>query len=132
MRTFLKKYFVYVIIFFVLIILVLVFFLFKDNFFPNNNKDQNEIRNIVEKVGEHMYLPEGENPTVATVSDPKALSGQAFFENAKKGDKVLIYTNAKKAILYDPVGDKIITIAPLYLGNENPLNNNSTILEDKF
>ena len=33
----------------------------------------------------------------------------------QKGDKVLIYSNAKKAYLYDPVSDKIINIAPLNL-----------------
>ena len=54
-----------------------------------------------------------ETPTIATVSDPEALKNQAFFVDAKKGYKVLIYSNAKKAFLYDPSADKIVNIAPL-------------------
>ena len=64
-----------------------------------------------------MVLPEDEEPSVATVADPEQLAGQPFFSKAKKGDKVLIYTNAQKAILYDPVAKKIIDIAPLNIGN---------------
>jgi hypothetical protein len=38
--------------------------------------------------------------------------------DAKKGDKVLIYTNAKKAILYDPELNKIVNVAPLNIGDQ--------------
>ncbi len=55
-------------------------------------------------------------PTVATVSDPAKLQGQTFFANAKVGDKVLIYTNAKMAYLYDPISNKLINVAPLNIG----------------
>jgi hypothetical protein len=72
-----------------------------------------EVQSLTKKVGKLMVLPADETPTVATVSDPEALRDQTFFADAKKGDKVLIYSNAKKAILYDPAADKIITIAPL-------------------
>lgn len=74
---------------------------------------------LIEKVGQLIVLPEGEEPTVATVSDPEKLKNQPFFANAKAGYKVLIYTNAKKAILYDPILNKIVEVAPLNIGN-NP------------
>lgn len=74
---------------------------------------------LVEKVGRLIVLPQGEEPTVATVSDPEKLRNQPFFANAKAGYKVLIYTNAKKAILYDPILNKIVEVAPLNIGN-NP------------
>ena len=77
-----------------------------------------EIAAVVERVGRLMILPEGETPTVATVTDPDKLRDQAFFAKAKTGDKVVIYTNAKKAILYDPIADKIIEVAPLNIGNQ--------------
>lgn len=78
---------------------------------------QKESALLIEKVGRLIVLPEGEEPTVATVSDPEKLKSQPFFANAKQGYKVLIYTNSKKAILYDPVLDKIVEVAPLNIGN---------------
>ena len=86
----------------------------------SEQKNASEVQSIVNKVGKLMYLPTDEIPTVATVSDPSALKDQAFFVDAKVGDKVLIYTNAKKAILYDPRVNKIVTIAPLNIGDQKP------------
>jgi len=80
-------------------------------------KAQEETKDLIARVARLIVLPEGEEPTVATVSDPEKLKDQPFFAKAKKGDNVLIYTNAKKAILYDPVNNKIVEVAPLNIGN---------------
>lgn len=72
-----------------------------------------EVRDLVEAVGKLIVLPEGEEPTVASVSDPEKLKDQPFFQNAKVGDKVLIYTQARKAYLYDPKLNKLLEVAPL-------------------
>lgn len=77
---------------------------------------QEEAKSLVTKVGKLIVLPEGEEPTVATVTDPNLLRDQPFFANAKTGDKVLIYTNARKAILYNPEENKIIEVAPVNIG----------------
>ncbi len=77
-----------------------------------------EIKDLVNKVGKHITLPE-EEPTVATVTDPQKLSDQKFFDSAKVDDKVLIFTKAKKAILYRPSEDKIIEVAPVNIGEDN-------------
>jgi hypothetical protein len=61
---------------------------------------QAEVAALVEKVGKLIVLPENETPTIATVSDPDILSKEAFFAQAEKGDKVLIYTTSQKAILF--------------------------------
>ena len=82
---------------------------------------QEEIDTLLAQVGELLVLPEGEAPTIATVSDIELLREQPFFANAKNGDRVLIYTSARKAILYDPVANKIVEIAPINLG-ENQIN----------
>ena len=76
-----------------------------------------QTQNLVQKVGEHVELPAGEQPTVATVSDVSKLSNQTFFSNAKNGDKVLIYSKSKKAVLYRPSEDKVINVAPLNVNN---------------
>jgi hypothetical protein len=82
--------------------------------------NQMEAEALVQEVGKILILPEGEVPTIATVSDPEALKGQVFFVDAKKGYKVLIYANAKKAILYDPKSKRIVNIAPIQLGENTP------------
>lgn len=124
MKDFLSRRFYIILVIFFLVIVFILLFVFKDRIFTENtnNIGQNkEAKTLTQRVGEHIFLPEGEVPTIATVSDPEALRGQTFFIDAKKGDKVLIFPNAKKAILYDPVADKIITIAPLNTGSDTNL-----------
>jgi hypothetical protein len=77
-----------------------------------------EARQLVAIVGKVYDLPSGEVPTIATVSDVSKLSGQEFFKRAQNGDKVLIYTKAKKAILYRPSTNKIIEVGPVNINNE--------------
>lgn len=77
---------------------------------------QAEIDETVAKVGKLMFLPENEEPTVALITDPQALAGQPFFAKAKKGDWVLIYPNAGRAILFDSVANKIIDVGPVNIG----------------
>ncbi|MBI5139496.1 hypothetical protein HZA26_02715 [Candidatus Nomurabacteria bacterium] len=77
---------------------------------------QAEIRDLVAKVSKLVVLPE-ETPTVATVADTEPLKGQAFFAKAVKGDKVLIYTTARKAYLYSVSMNKILEVAPLNIGD---------------
>ena len=74
---------------------------------------QKELNIVIMAVGKLMVLPTDETPTMATVSDPEKLKDQAFFVNAKVGDKVLIYTKSKKAILYSPTQNKIVEVSPL-------------------
>lgn len=81
---------------------------------------QLEAKDLEKKVSRLMLLPENEQPTIATVSDFKKIKDQPFFKNAHNGDKVLIYTKAKQAILYDPKQDKILAVAPLNIGSTSP------------
>ncbi len=77
---------------------------------------QKEVVELVEKVSKLAVLPADETPTIATVSDLAALKDQPFFEKAQVGDKVLIYAQAKKAILYSISMNKILDVAPLNIG----------------
>lgn len=78
---------------------------------------QQEVQQLVDRVSKLIVLPDEETPTVATVSDPEKLKDQPFFAKAQKGDRVLIYTDAKKAILYNPTTNKIVDVAPINIGN---------------
>lgn len=77
-----------------------------------------ELADVLEKVSRIVELPEGENPTLATVSDVSKLSGQKFFEKAQNGDKVLIYTQASTAYLFRPMTGKVINVSHLDVKND--------------
>ncbi len=111
-RTF-RRYIPLILVVLVIVLAITSAYFYKKSTSNTNQASQAEVKSLVERVGRLAVLPTDETPTIATVSDPEALKNQSFFANAKKGDKVLIYSNAKKAILYDPDIDKIITIAPL-------------------
>ena len=68
---------------------------------------------LLADLGRLIALPTDEEPTIATVTDPEKLKDQAFFANARAGYKVVIYAKARKAILYDPMENKVVDIAPL-------------------
>jgi hypothetical protein len=79
-----------------------------------------QVKQLITEVGKLMILPTAEQPTIATVSDVTKLVDQPFFANAKNGDKVLIYTQSKKAILYRESINKIIEVAPVNIGSNSP------------
>lgn len=64
-----------------------------------------EVSIIVEKIKNQVDLPQ-ENPVLAIITDPT--TDQSLFSDALPGDKVLIYIQAKKAILYRPSSDQVV------------------------
>lgn len=71
---------------------------------------QKEIESLTTEVGKLIELPQGEVPTLATVSDIEKVKDQQFFARAQNGDKVLVYQAARKAYLYRPGENKIIEV----------------------
>ncbi len=78
-----------------------------------NKVTEAEQKSLIQKVGKLMKLPDGEQPSIATVSDKEKLKDQAFFSKAENGDTLLIYTTAKQAILYREKDNQIIQVAPI-------------------
>jgi uncharacterized protein (UPF0333 family) len=72
-----------------------------------------EAKSLTEKVSRIIELPQGEDPTVATVSDKAQLPDYPFFQKATNGDKVLFFEKAKQAFLYRPSINKIIAVGSL-------------------
>lgn len=72
-----------------------------------------ELVELNKTVGSLAVVPGNETPALATVADPSKLEGQTFFKNAQKGDKVLVYKKAGRAVLYRPSSNKIVEIAPI-------------------
>jgi hypothetical protein len=82
------------------------------NAVPNGEEQaKKEAQKIKETIGQFMELPGDEEPILAIVTDIEKIKTQPFFANAQNGDKVLIYTNNKKAILYRPSTGKIIEVS---------------------
>lgn len=81
---------------------------------------QAEVDALISEVGTLLALPSDEKPTVATITDAEKLKEQAFFKNAMNGDKVLIYTNAKKAILYRPSEKKVLEVGAVNIRQQDP------------
>lgn len=83
---------------------------------PSNTETATrEAETLVAKIGKLIHLPDNEEPVVATVSDMEKLKDKPFFKDAKVGDKVLLYTKNKRAVLYDVQNNKIIEVGPLII-----------------
>ncbi len=78
-----------------------------------------ETEALISDISKLIDLPKDEKPTIATVSDAEKIKSQVFFAKAVNGDKVLIYTNAKKAILYRPSEKRIIEVGAVNI-NQQP------------
>ncbi len=80
---------------------------------------QKEIEKTIAEVDALMILPEGEIPQVATIDDAVSLSKtQPFFTGSQNGDKILVYTGAKKVIVYRQSERKIVNVGPIVTETE--------------
>ena len=68
---------------------------------------------ILVNVNKIMILPTGEEPVIKTVTNLDEVNYQPFFMNAAVGDQVIIYSIAKKAVLYRPSTNKVIEASNL-------------------
>lgn len=75
---------------------------------------EREVTQLTSEIGRFMELPD-ETPTIATVEDVSRLESQPFFDRAENGDKILIYTEARQAIIYRESERKIINVGPIAL-----------------
>lgn len=73
-----------------------------------------EVSDLVQRLDAEVELPT-ESPTLAEVTDVSQLSNQHFFDHAENGDKVLIYLQAGRAVLFRPSSNKIIEVGPVQL-----------------
>jgi hypothetical protein len=105
----------------IIIVLVFVFLEISGFYYDKfqkikNNPDlarQEEINILVNKIGKIMKLPADEEPTLITVTNGSALENQRFFKNVQNGDKIILYQEAQKGILFRPSQGKIIETVSL-------------------
>ena len=74
---------------------------------------------LKEKIGKLISVPKDETPTLATVTDKTKLKDQPFFKDAENGDVILIFPQAKKAIIYREKDNKLINVGPIAITSDN-------------
>ena len=79
---------------------------------------QQEEDDFITEVGESITLPEDERPIIARVTNLERLQGQAFFKNAQEEDKVLIYPNSRKVVLYRPGEKRVIEVGTVNIDDQ--------------
>ncbi len=72
-----------------------------------------ELQIITEQAGRVAELPKDESPKMATVDNVSALSKQPFFKNAQNGDRVLIFENSNRALIFRPSTKKIVEFSSI-------------------
>lgn len=87
---------------------------------PNIPADEAKERtDILAKVSKLMLLPSGDEPVIATIKDAPALIAQEpFYGGAQNGDKLLIYPQLRKAIIYSPERNIIVNAGPVFYDNQ--------------
>lgn len=80
----------------------------------NQAQNREAAKRIVDQVKRIYSIPAGADPTVATIVDVEQLRARnSFYAKAKNGDHLIVTTD--RAILYDPVADKIIDVVPVQI-----------------
>lgn len=105
----------------VLVFAIVAAFFFKQYQEVKNNPDaaaKATSKRILEKVAKIYVLPGSEEPTVAKIEDKSKLENQPFFGGAENGDYLLVYPEAKLALLYREKDNKLVNVGPVNTGQE--------------
>jgi len=80
-----------------------------------NQVAQAELDAVLNNLSKLIDLPKDETPTLATVLDKDKLKDQPFFADSQNGDKIVIYSKNKKAIIYRMKDNKLINVGPIII-----------------
>jgi hypothetical protein len=74
---------------------------------------QNEVSSAMKQLKTHLLVPE-EEPVIATIIDPALVATKsAFYSQVQKDDQLIIFPEAKKAVLFRPRSNIIVNMGPL-------------------
>lgn len=82
------------------------------------NAQQTKAADVKAKVAKLISVPADETPTLATVTDKEKLKDQPFFKDAENGDAILIFPQAKKAIIYRDSQNRLINVGPIAITSD--------------
>lgn len=90
----------------------------KNNPKTSQEAQTNKANEMKAKVSKLISVPNDETPTLATVTDKTKLKDQPFFKDAENGDAILIFPQAKKAIIYRESSNKLINVGPIAITSD--------------
>jgi len=111
------------------LILVMLLMLIGIGFYINTSKQSKKYVNYTEReiltknLGEITSLPPGETPKILKVTDLSKIKGQDFFNDAKVGDVVMVFTSTQMAYLYRPESKKIVNSVKVNIYDESTIPN---------
>ncbi len=80
---------------------------------------EKESEHLLTQVGKLIYLSETEKPTIYSIVDKDKLNkDQPFLAKAENGDRMIVYIQDRKAILFRPSLGKIVDVAPVNFQDE--------------
>lgn len=77
-----------------------------------------EKKSILDTLAKFIELPSDE-PVIMTISDIEKLKDNPFFANAKNEDKVIVFKDSKRAMLFRPSTNKLVEMQTVSL-DESP------------
>ncbi len=73
---------------------------------------ESEVAALQASIASLLANPPAETPALLTVTDTSKLTTD-FLRQSQPGDKVLLYNDSKKVIIFRPTAHKIVDIGPL-------------------
>lgn len=92
-----------------------------------------ENRQLIADVAKRAIVPADEVPSITTVVDETQVN-QEFLRGTRKGDKVLLYFQAGRAVVYRPSSGQVVNMGPLetpkprvFIRQGSPVENTSAV-----
>lgn len=78
-----------------------------------------QVQTVIDRVSNFTAVPSDEKPSVVVLRDVGSLEAQQpFYHGAKDGDILIIYSS--RAIIYDPVANKLVSVSPIQQATASP------------
>lgn len=95
--------------------------------------EQEQVADILQKVGSLIELPRGESPQVGVVENAAAIREvQPFLATSEDGDILIVYAEAKIALLYRPSAHKLIAVGPVSREEQSSSSSVPVIFDDTY
>lgn len=88
---------------------------------------EEETATLIAAVSKLILLPENESPVVATiVNSAKLAETQPFYKGSQDGDKLLIFPESEKALIYSPARNILVSVGPAFVEKETSNSDQTT------